>query len=158
MFWSQQQTCLWHAINWLWTRSSQTIFPANEHASTSKVNTACLSQCKLRWKQWPVPQKKIHCLQPAFQDGLVKCGVSCDGTWQRRGFSFLDGCVTAISMDTGKILDVLRKVIVKQSRPLKQSHCYKMSITRAIRNPLGWYFQWYHNELDPVKTVNIENS
>ena len=86
---------------------------------------------------WAVPQKKIHCLQPAFQDGLVKCGVSCDGTWQRRGFSFLDGCVTAISMDTGKILDVLSKVIVKQSRPLKQSHCYKMSITRAIRNPLG---------------------
>ena len=74
-------------------------------------------------------RKKIHCLQPAFQDGLVKCGVSCDGTWQRRGFSFLNGCVTAISMDTGQILDVLSKVIVKQS------HCYKMSITSAIRNP-----------------------
>ena len=37
---------------------------------------------------------------------------SCDGTWQRRGFSFLNGCVTAISMDTRKILDVLSKVIV----------------------------------------------
>ena len=76
-----------------------------------------------------MPQKKIHCLQPAFQDGLVKRVVSCDGTWQRRGFSFLNGCVTAISMDTVKILDVLSKVIVKQSRTLKQSHCYKMSIT-----------------------------
>ena len=67
--------------------------------------------------------EKIHFLQPAFQDGLVKCGVSCVSTWQRRGYFSLNGCVTAISMDTGKIL--------------KQSHCYKMSITSAIRNPLG---------------------
>lgn len=30
---------------------------------------------------------------------IVKTGVSCDGTWQRRGFSSLHGCVTAISME-----------------------------------------------------------
>ena len=29
--------------------------------------------------------EEIHSLKPAFQDGLVKCGVSCDGNWQRRG-------------------------------------------------------------------------
>ena len=23
---------------------------------------------------------------------LAKCAVSCDGTWQRRGFSFSNGC------------------------------------------------------------------
>ena len=31
--------------------------------------------------------------------------VSCDGTWQRRGFSSLNGCVTIMSIDTGKVLD-----------------------------------------------------
>ena len=31
--------------------------------------------------------------------------VSCDGTWQRRGFSSLNGSFTAISVDSGKILD-----------------------------------------------------
>ena len=36
----------------------------------------------------------------------VNCAVSCDGTWQRRGYSSRNGCVTAISMDTGKVLDV----------------------------------------------------
>ena len=30
--------------------------------------------------------------------------MSCDGTWQRRGFSTLNGCVT-LSCDTGKVLD-----------------------------------------------------
>lgn len=39
-------------------------------------------------------------------DAPVKCGVSVDGTWQRRGFSSLNGCVTAVSIDTGKILDL----------------------------------------------------
>lgn len=40
-------------------------------------------------------------------EGLpVNCGVSCDGTWQKRGYSSRNGCVTVISMDTGKVLDV----------------------------------------------------
>ena len=37
---------------------------------------------------------------------VVDVGVSCDGTWQRRGFSSLNGAVAVISIDTGKILDV----------------------------------------------------
>ena len=37
---------------------------------------------------------------------LIQCGVSCDGTWHRRGHSSLNSCVTAISMDTGKCLDL----------------------------------------------------
>ena len=39
-------------------------------------------------------------------DLLTLCGVSCDGTWQRRGYSSLHGCVTTLSIDTGKCLDV----------------------------------------------------
>ena len=40
------------------------------------------------------------------EDGILKTAILCDGTWQRRGFSSLNGCVTAISMETGKILDL----------------------------------------------------
>lgn len=36
----------------------------------------------------------------------TECGVSGDGTWQRRGHSSLNGCVTLISIDTGKVIDV----------------------------------------------------
>ena len=31
--------------------------------------------------------------------------VSCNGTWQRRGFSSLNGVVTVIASDTGKCVD-----------------------------------------------------
>ena len=36
----------------------------------------------------------------------MKAAASYDGTWQRRGFSSLHGCVAAISMENGKVLDV----------------------------------------------------
>ncbi len=39
-------------------------------------------------------------------DGLCHTSISVDGTWQRRGFSSLNGAVAAISMGTGKVLDV----------------------------------------------------
>ena len=39
-------------------------------------------------------------------DNVVDIGVSVDGTWQRRGFSSKNGAVAAISIDTGKVLDV----------------------------------------------------
>ena len=39
-------------------------------------------------------------------DGIYDASVSCDGTWQRRGHSSHNGVMTAISVDTGKILDI----------------------------------------------------
>ena len=40
------------------------------------------------------------------EDSIVDTAVSCDGSWQRRGYSSLNGVVTAISMKTGKIVDI----------------------------------------------------
>ena len=37
---------------------------------------------------------------------VIDIGVSLDGSWQRRGFSSMNGVVTAISIDTGKIIDI----------------------------------------------------
>ena len=39
-------------------------------------------------------------------DQVIDTSISHDGTWQRRGHSSLSGCTTAISMESGKILDV----------------------------------------------------
>ena len=36
---------------------------------------------------------------------VIETGISADGTWQKRGYSSLHGVSTAISMDTGKVLD-----------------------------------------------------
>ncbi|GBM79366.1 hypothetical protein AVEN_32975-1 [Araneus ventricosus] len=40
------------------------------------------------------------------KENVTRCGVSVDGTWQRPGYSSLNDCVSVLSIDTGKILDV----------------------------------------------------
>jgi len=37
---------------------------------------------------------------------LVDIAVSCDGSWQKRGYSSLNGFVSAISMESGKVVDI----------------------------------------------------
>ncbi|GFX85919.1 uncharacterized protein TNCV_2473211 [Trichonephila clavipes] len=37
---------------------------------------------------------------------IVECSISVDGTWQRRGYSSMNGCVAALSVDTGKVVDI----------------------------------------------------
>ena len=49
---------------------------------------------------------EVHALKGSNDEGISQCGVSCDGTWQRRGHSSMNGCVTTLSIDTGKCLDV----------------------------------------------------
>ena len=39
-------------------------------------------------------------------DDVVDVAVTCDGSWQRRGFASLNGTFTSISLDSGKILDI----------------------------------------------------
>ena len=56
---------------------------------------------------------EIHQLSPE-ENEITKRSVECHvyDTWQRRGHSSMSGCVTVISMETGKFLDaeVLSKV------------------------------------------------
>ncbi|GFV05766.1 uncharacterized protein TNCV_1129891 [Trichonephila clavipes] len=39
-------------------------------------------------------------------ESISCCGVSLDGTWQKPGYSSHNGCVSCISIDTGKILGI----------------------------------------------------
>ena len=40
------------------------------------------------------------------ESSTMYIGVSVDGTWQRRGFTSLNGVLIAISVDNGKIIDL----------------------------------------------------
>ena len=63
-------------------------------------------------------------------DEVVPCRVSCDGTWQRRGYSSLNGCVTTIPVDTGKCIDV--EVLSKVCHRCKRVEKEKDENTKAI--------------------------
>lgn len=38
--------------------------------------------------------------------GMYECGVTVDGTWHRRGYTSLNECVAALSVDSGKVIDI----------------------------------------------------
>ena len=69
-------------------------------------------------------------------DEVVDTSISHDCTWQRRGYSSLNGCTVAISMETGKILDV---------EPMSR-YCKGCSLKESLRisNP-GQYDTWKAN-------------
>ncbi|GFU87649.1 uncharacterized protein TNCV_2935711 [Trichonephila clavipes] len=82
-------------------------------------------------------KKSIH--------GIVNCGVSVDGTWQRRGFSSLNGCVSAISVDTGKIIDFetlsqfCRKCNSKTKQQNVKLQCNHHKGSSSSMEPVGAY-------------------
>ncbi|GBN21308.1 hypothetical protein AVEN_240882-1 [Araneus ventricosus] len=45
-------------------------------------------------------------LLKGVQKDTTRYGVSMDGTWLKRGYSSFNGCVSCISVDNGKVLDI----------------------------------------------------
>ncbi|GFY06587.1 uncharacterized protein TNCV_3524431 [Trichonephila clavipes] len=75
---------------------------------------------------------------------VIQCGVSVDGTWQRRGHLSLNGCVSVISTDTGKLLviEVFSKMCRLCSKKTKDSishECEKHVGSSGAMEPVGVY-------------------
>ena len=71
----------------------------------SKHNKALLKAAKVVANQTMINAEKEICLLKGDVNGFSNSGVSCDGTWQKRGHSSLNGCVAVLST-TGKCLDI----------------------------------------------------
>jgi hypothetical protein len=50
--------------------------------------------------------QKIYNSKTEDGEEILETAVSCDGTWQRKEFTSLHGCVTVISMENGQMLDI----------------------------------------------------
>ena len=48
----------------------------------------------------------VHSKALKDETGIGNVPVSCDGSWQRRGYSSLNGLFAVISVETGKVLDI----------------------------------------------------
>ncbi|GFT91487.1 uncharacterized protein TNCV_2336491 [Trichonephila clavipes] len=67
---------------------------------------------------------------------IVKCGISVDGTWQRRGYTSMNGCLAAISVDT----DICHPVHQKVShgslhRSKREAHIIKKKRQTSLSHP-----------------------
>ena len=75
-------------------------FKKSSHVIAKHANTVAVKSMKAAAKE--------VCVLKKSEDGTnaINCGVSCDGTWQRRGHSSLNECFSGMLIDTGKVLDV----------------------------------------------------
>lgn len=80
---------------------------AKNYSKISSVITSCLRFiAKESMRKAAEEVRNLKGLNDSAGTEPGNCGVSCDGTWQKRGFSSRNGCVTTISIDTGKVFDV----------------------------------------------------
>ena len=87
--------------------------PPPNGSAYSRHNKALLKDSeKVSRKTMEDAAAEVKTLKGLNQHEFAECGVSCDGTWQRRGYSSLNGCISVLSIDTGKVLDceVMTKV------------------------------------------------
>ncbi|GFX36988.1 uncharacterized protein TNCV_1174901 [Trichonephila clavipes] len=79
-------------------RLSKTVYTNHEN----KLMSVILEVSELSMQK---AASKLLVLHPT-KNKIVECGISVDGTWQRRGYSSMNGCVAALSVDTGKVVDI----------------------------------------------------
>lgn len=77
-------------------------------------------------------------------DDVTDVGISADGSWQRRGYSSLNGTYTAISLETGKVLDC--EIMSRYCKKCKQHEKLKKSKPEM-------YEKWYKKH-KKVCTIN----
>ncbi|GFX58342.1 hypothetical protein TNCV_205291 [Trichonephila clavipes] len=92
---------------------------------------------------------KVRNVKTCSNTAVAECGVTFDGTWHRRGYSSLNGCVEELCIDTGKLLDleIMSKFcricnrMKNSNRPswtcmLMQSSsiCFKQGVSRCVQN------------------------
>ncbi|GFU37097.1 hypothetical protein TNCV_1554941 [Trichonephila clavipes] len=96
---------------------------------------------------------KVRNFKKCSNTAVAECGVSVDGTWQRRGHSSLNGCVAALSIGIGKLLDLeimskfcrIRNTLKKSSWTymfLQSSWiCFKHGFSRWVQNFRAFLYQ-----------------
>ena len=92
----------------------------------------------------------------ANDDTIVDTAISCDGTWQRRGYSSLNGIVTIISMENGKILDVEPMTRICKACKLKENIKSSSPDEYAIWKAQHVYSADYHGSAPNMEPVGAK--
>ena len=79
---------------------------------------------------------------------MTDIGVTVDGTWQKRGFSSLNGVVAVISITNGKVLDV-----ESMSR-----HCKSCMINAPMKNADPKRYESWRIQHEPTCNINYIGS
>ena len=83
--------------------------PMNKTAfndSLKILHQAYQSQSQVSMQSAATEIRKVHLEEEFTENSVVDIAISADGSWQRRGYSSLNGLVTVISVGSGQCIDV----------------------------------------------------
>lgn len=109
---------------------------------------------------------RANSMRQAVEDGVTESNgyrdltVVCDGSWQRRGHSSLNGIVTAIAANTGKVIDA--KISTKYCRCKKRlvnEHSGNCTANYGLVVTLSFMFRSLYPISDSLTNLlNIQSS
>lgn len=121
--------------------------PVAKKSFATHVNQiACVSQ-QVAEAKMEKAVKEVRALNDATEGEIVDIAVSCDGTWARRGFQYLYGMVSAIEVQTGKVVDF----------EMKSKLCYKCRGKSNLDVNSQEYIDWMESH-GPKCTASFHKS
>ncbi|GFT68646.1 uncharacterized protein TNCV_2759191 [Trichonephila clavipes] len=103
------------------------------------------------------PTRFSHTVAICENEGNKNIAVAVDGTWQKRGYTSLNGVVTVTSIDTGKVIDVdiLSKYCACKNLPFHEKDCKRNYVgsSGAMEIQVYWPCNEAHgNKITPIKS------
>ena len=83
--------------------------PMHENSYSDHVKAICNAAKTVAKRSMENAVEELKEFYEPEEDGFYNVGISADGTWWKRGFSSLFGVVTALSLLTGKAVEIIEK-------------------------------------------------
>ena len=120
-----------------WAAHTKTIEDTARSILEQELASAALEVKRLKLANGDITPVDNNATDEQLREVVAEAGVSIDGSWSSRGWSARDGVVAVISIDTGKILDVVH--LSNQCNACSQKERQREDGTLSKMEFLRWY-------------------
>lgn len=121
----------------LWSAHTKAIKDTTRSILEQELASAALEVKRLKLANGDIAGVDDNATDEQLREVVAEAGVSIDGSWRCRGWSAQDGIVAVISIDTGKILDVVH--LSNQCNACSQKERQREDGTLSKMEFLRWY-------------------
>ena len=126
-----------------WSSHTKTLLKAANELLDTELPNAALEVKRFKIANGSLAVGGAEKSDQELRELMVEAGASIDGSWCSRGWSARDGVVAAVSIDTGKVLDVVYLTNSCTSCDQKERELKKGTTSR--RQYLEWYLAHEEN-------------
>ena len=120
-----------------WAAHTKAIEDTARTILEQELASAALEVKRLKLANGDITAVDDNATDDELREVVAEAGVSIDGSWSSRGWSARDGVVAVISIDTGKILDVVH--LSNQCNGCSQKERQREDGTLSKMEFLRWY-------------------